>query len=159
MPVSYTLLEAALQLVPPQQRRHFADIGCGKGRALAVAAQNGSERVTGIDFSPEFCAAASRNLEAVRTRRPALRYTIQLQDAASWPIPPDADCLFLFNPFDEHIMQQVVEQLQTSLARHPRTLHIIYVNPLQASLFLQAGFRIFRQLQTGKFRELMILTN
>ena len=158
MPVSYRLLEIALEKLP-RERQHFVDIGCGKGRALCVAGLQGFSKVTGIDFSPEFCAEAARNLQHIRQANPALRYEILLQDAGTWPFPDDADCLFLFNPFDAEMMEKVITQIRESLRRHPRKLQIIYVNPLCRDLFTANGFSEYYHYQRGRQLELSLFSN
>ena len=50
MPVSYDLLETIFNQLPKKRNTHFLDIGCGKGRALCVAAYHGFNKVTGIDL-------------------------------------------------------------------------------------------------------------
>lgn len=158
MPVSYRLLEKALENLPPG-RQHFVDIGCGKGRALCVAGRYGFSKVTGIDFSPGFCAEAARNLQHIKQPNPAFRYEILLEDAGSWPIPDDTDCLFMFNPFDAEIMKKVITQIGDSLRRHPRKLQIIYVNPLCRDLFTSNGFTEYYHYRKGRHLELSLLCN
>ena len=51
MPVSYQLLEETLLQIPGDNKKHFFDIGCGKGRAMCVAAHYGFAKISGIDFS------------------------------------------------------------------------------------------------------------
>src|ERR1700712_4104808 len=71
MPVNYPILEELFDKINISTCKHFIDIGCGKGRALCVAAQYRCKKVTGIDFSKEFCAAATKNLNAAKQKIPA----------------------------------------------------------------------------------------
>jgi SAM-dependent methyltransferase len=141
MPASYDMLELVLDQLDEKKIRHFLDIGCGKGRVMCVAAAKGIDKVTGVDFSKEFCAAAKENLETVKQNHPALEYTVLNTDAFYFPIPDDADCIFLFNPFDEVIMSGVAENIEMSLERAPREISIVYLNPLNKELFLSNGFK------------------
>jgi SAM-dependent methyltransferase len=140
MPASYDLLEDVFANVPISTFKHFIDIGCGKGRVLCVAANMGVTRVTGIDFSKEFCDAARLNLAKTKLSFPALEYKVLNNDAFYFEIPDDTDCIFLFNPFDEVIMSGVVENIEMSLERAPRKITVIYANPLQKHLFLSNGY-------------------
>lgn len=140
MPASYDVLETVFAQVPLHQCNHFIDIGCGMGRALCVAATMGARKLSGIDFSKEFCEAARKNLLSISAHIKGFEYHIFHNDAFYFEIPTDADILFLFNPFDEVIMSGVIENIETSLALHPRKLSIIYVNPQEKYLFLEAGF-------------------
>jgi len=51
MPVTYGVIENAFDKLNLKANKHFLDIGCGKGRALCVAAFSGFKKITGIDFS------------------------------------------------------------------------------------------------------------
>src|SRR5688572_3346622 len=42
---------------------NFLDIGSGKGRVLLIASQYGFRKIVGIEFSPELCAIARKNVE------------------------------------------------------------------------------------------------
>jgi len=157
MPVSYDILEELFEKVNIARSTHFIDIGCGKGRALCVAAYLGCKKVTGIDFSEEFCQNSIENLEQVKVKKPGFNSTILNNDAFYYGIPGDADVIFLFNPFDEVIMSGVVENIMESLSDHPRHLTVIYANPLQQHLFLEAGFKKTFYTKKLKYLEGIIL--
>ena len=140
MPVSYALLEEALKEIPAKNKEHFFDIGCGKGRAMCVAACFGFTKVSGVDFSKLFCEAARTNLSVIQQKFPELHFSVTVQDAAVTQIPGDVDCIFLFNPFDETIMKKVLQHIKQSLSENPRPIHIIYSNPLYKNLFTSNGF-------------------
>jgi len=157
MPVSYRLLEKTLEQINPLSKKHFLDIGCGKGRAMCVAAGNGFSKVSGIDFSASFCADAVANLSITQKKIPALDFTVIEQDAAAYKIPGDTDCIFLFNPFDELVMKKVVANIMTSLKANPRELNIIYANPLYKALFLENNFKEVYYSKTMQQFEVSIL--
>jgi SAM-dependent methyltransferase len=140
MPASYDVLEAVLSRLENEQLNHFIDIGCGKGRAMAVAAHHGFKKVSGIDFSKELCILAKENMEKIKSALPDLQYNIINNDAFYYDIPADADCIFLFNPFDEIIMSAVLKNIEKHRKRSKKALHIIYLNPLHKNLFLSNGY-------------------
>ena len=133
------------------------DIGCGKGRALCVAAHNGFNHVTGIDFSAEFCANAEANLQLTKIKNPSLNYNIITRDAAHVEIPADADCIFFFNPFDELVMDKVIKNIQASYKKYPRNMYIVYLNPLYKKDFLKIGFKEIFYTCRLKLMEAVIL--
>ncbi len=137
MPASYGLLDNFLSRIHSE---YFIDIGCGKGRTLCVAAHKGIKKLTGIDFNKNLCECAKTNLAYTQSLYPDMHYNIVHNDAFYYNIPDDADCIFLFNPFDEIIMSGVVENIVSSIERSPRIIHIIYFNPLHKILFTNAGF-------------------
>ena len=158
MPVSYSLLETVLKEVPALYKNHFLDIGCGKGRAMCVAAHFGFMRLTGVDFSKELCIAAENNLIHTRENIPALDFSVINEDAARYDIPPDVDCIFLFNPFDVVIMGAVVSNIMESLEAQPRNLMVVYINPLYKELFLDEGFTEVYYFKQMKYLEGIILS-
>lgn len=109
----------------------FVDLGCGKGRALILAAQVGFTRVTGVDYSPALCAVAERNLSAFRARtRRSFHARIVCMDAADYAFTKEDTVVYLFNPFDAVVLAAVVARVRRSLERYPRTVWIVYHNPL-----------------------------
>lgn len=159
MPVSYQLFEEALQQIPAINKKHFFDIGCGKGRAMCVAAHFGFQQVSGVDFSRDFCDAARQNLNNVKNKLPSIIFSVAEADAANTPIPDDVDCIFLFNPFDETVMTKVTERIKTTITSNPRAIHIIYANPLYKNLFAGIGFKEKYHSQKLRYFEISILCN
>ena len=158
MPVSYRVLEDLLKQLPPSPRQHFVDIGCGKGRPLCVAALNGFAKISGVDFSKEMCEAAEINLAITKKKIPAINFCVANCNAANYKIPDDADCIFLFNPFDQIIMADVAINIAESLKKIPRQIHIIYANPLYKKLFLEKGFTEIYYSKRLQYFEVSILT-
>ncbi len=157
MPASYDLLEAVFQRVGIATFNHFIDIGCGKGRALCVAAYSGVKKLTGVELSREFCEVTKSNLSKVKKRIPKIEYTIKHNDAFYFDIPNDADCIFMFNPFDDVIMSGVIENIEQSLEENPREITIIYFNPTQQHLFLEQDYHLIHHQQHLTYLEASIL--
>ncbi len=169
MPVSYELLVEAFEqlrlLFPVADERkgialkHIVDIGCGKGRALCVAASYGFQKLTGIDFSEHLCLAARNNLQITSQKFSSIDFSVINNDAFYFEFPKDADCIFLFNPFDEVIMSGVVKNMHISLQQHPRKIAVIYINPIYKDQFLKTGFKESYHFKKIKYLEVSILTN
>ncbi|MDE3212930.1 MAG: class I SAM-dependent methyltransferase [Bacteroidota bacterium] len=138
--------------------RHFVDFGCGKGRALAVAAHYGFNRITGVDFAAALCQEAESNLRDQKIRFPETKFAVLHEDASMYPIEPDQDVFFFFNPFDEVVMLQVVKNLLASLRKHPRKLWVFYANPVDKEIFLSAGFEERHYIKKLQYLELSILS-
>jgi SAM-dependent methyltransferase len=152
MPASYDLLEKIFAQLDWKKIPHFIDIGCGKGRALCVAAHFGATKLTGVDFSRDFCEQARKNLAITQQKFPQMTARVLHNDAFYFDIPDDCNCIFMFNPFDDVIMSGVVENIEISLERRPRPIQILYVNPMQKHLFLEAGYS-----QTWHFQQMVYL--
>jgi SAM-dependent methyltransferase len=141
MPVNYYMVEKMMEEIRKDSPGEvFLDIGCGKGRAMALAAYHGFRKITGIDISEKFCAEARKNLEPLRALFPGVSFHILLQDAFYYEIPTDVSVIFIFNPFDEVIMSGVVKNILQSQEENPRRISIIYINPLYENLFTENGF-------------------
>ena len=72
-------------------------------------------------------------------------------DAFYYEIPDDVDCIFLFNPFDLTILSGVLENIEKSLEKNPRILHIIYFNSTGEKLIFQYGFKEIFQFSEMHF--------
>lgn len=162
MPVSYDLLEEVMEAVQGlavKPGNHFLDIGCGKGRALCVAAYYGFTKLTGIDFSAVLANAAAENLARTKQKFPSIQYQVFNNDAFYFEIPDDVQCIFLFNPFDEVIMSGVVYNILESIKRSNRVITIVYVNALHKETFTIAGFKEVYHKKTMRYLEVSIMQN
>lgn len=157
MPASYDLLETMLERIQSENLHHFIDIGCGKGRAMAVAAHHGFNKVSGIDFSKSLCDAAMENLLIVKNKFPSLNYLVKNNDAFYYEIPRDADCIFFFNPFDELIMSGVLKNIELHRKITNQPIYIIYLNPMHKDLFINAGYKEIFHSKKLKYLEGSIL--
>ena len=157
MPISYLLLEEIFRQMPSTSKKHFLDIGCGKGRAVCVAVHEGYKKITGIDFSKQLCEDALANLQNTKKEFPSIQYEIITKDAINFEIPTDVDCIFLFNPFDVVIMTAVVSNIMESVKEYPREIIVAYANPLYQDIFLEEGFIEIFHTQQMKYLEAAIL--
>ncbi|TAL00416.1 MAG: class I SAM-dependent methyltransferase, partial [Verrucomicrobia bacterium] len=94
------------------RRWHFADLGCGLGRACVLAAEYGFEKVTGVELSPQFCAIARENIANCRplAGKTASIEILQL-DALDFCDQTDADVFFMFRPFSGEFLQRILQKL------------------------------------------------
>jgi hypothetical protein len=118
----------------------FADVGCGKGRAIMVAAQFPFHHLWGVEISPELCEIAQANL-ALRPEW-ANRSSIIHEDAATVIYPHGPLLILMFHPFLAPVLRRVLANLETQLRKSPRTTYVLYAsNPrftvLQKFPFLQ----------------------
>lgn len=157
MPASYDLLLDVFATTAIKNTNHFLDIGCGKGRVLCVAATLGVQKLSGIDLSKKFCEIAGTNLEKIKAQGYIFEWRLYNNDAFYFAIEHDIDCIFLFNPFDEVVMSAVIENIENSLQEFPRRLTIIYLNPIQKQLFLQAGFKVTYRTKKLNYLEAIVL--
>ena len=85
--------------------------------------------VVGVDLSLGLCAEARRNAEHMRWRKTAIQ--VRCEDAAVADIS-DGTIYFMFNPFGAATLKDFLNNIHTSLVRHPRRVVIVYCNPVHA---------------------------
>lgn len=100
----------------------FIDIGCGKGRALIVAAQYAFKSVIGVEYSQELAEICSLNL---RKAKCADRGRVIVEDAARFVPPPGDLLIFMNNPFKAEIACKVYARLRA----HPGRVVLCYRGP------------------------------
>jgi SAM-dependent methyltransferase len=118
------------------RRYVFLDFGCGKGRAVLLASEYPFRKVVGVEFAPELVEIARRNLGAYRsTTQQCKDVEVVCLDATKYPIPDEPVALFLYNPFEAPLMEQVVASVARSLGESPRDLVVLYANPVLDSMW------------------------
>jgi SAM-dependent methyltransferase len=103
----------------------FVDLGCGKGRALIAACQHGFGRVIGVEFAKSLVEIAIKNSKIVGARA-----EVRHEDATEFEFPEGDLVVFMFNPFREIVMRQVMD----NLARHRGRLYLLYYRPEQSAV-------------------------
>lgn len=158
MPVSYFTIEQLFSHLPENAKAGtFLDIGCGKGRAMCIAAHYGFSNVSGIDFAKEMIDTAAKNLIRTKEMFPDLQYELSWADITTLEIEKEVSTVFLFNPFDEILMKSVVQKIKTSLINYPRAIHIMYASPRHEELFFAAGFDVIFRVKKLNYLEGIIL--
>jgi SAM-dependent methyltransferase len=109
----------------------FVDLGSGKGRTLLMASEYPFRRIIGVEILPELHRVAEENIRAYRS--PTQRCTeieAICADASAFDPPEGPLLLYLFNPLPEISLRQMFANLEKSLRQHPRTIYVLYCNPL-----------------------------
>lgn len=118
-------LEAVLDNLEITPRDAIIDFGCGKGGALITLAKFSFSKITGVEISTELIDIARRNLSRLRLGR----VTIEYCDATEFNDLDGYNYFYFFSPFPCPVMQSVIKNIAASLARQPREVTIIYLNP------------------------------
>ena len=142
--ISPSSLSAALAVLPLDPAGFtFVDLGCGKGRALLVAAHHGFGRLLGVEISPSLAAIARANL----ARFPNAE--VRTQDATVVEYPDTLLVIFLYHPFLAKVLRQALSNLMRQRATLPRELYILFANPSYQSLF--SRLPAFQEIWTKEF--------
>ena len=117
----------------------FIDLGSGKGRTLLMASDFPFRRILGVELLDEFETIARRNIERYRgERQECFALESQQGDAREFVFPDEPTVLYLFNPFPEHVLREVLANLLDSLSRSPRPVVVIYHNLVFERVFVES---------------------
>jgi SAM-dependent methyltransferase len=114
----------------------FIDLGSGKGRALLLAAMYPFARIVGVEVQPELDAIALQNIE--RFANPGQRcHRIESlrADAREYFFPSTDIVLYLFNPFPDYVLREVLANLVASARQAPRSIYVLYNAPFEQQEF------------------------
>ena len=125
----------------------FIDLGSGKGRTLLMASDYPFRRIVGVELLAEFEAIARRNIACYRgEQQKCFALESQQGDAREYIFPEEPIVLYLFNPFPEPVLRDVLGNLRRSLSTSPRPFFVIYHNLVYEQVFgesewLEAKYR------------------
>jgi hypothetical protein len=109
----------------------FVDLGSGKGRTLLMASDYPFRRIVGVELIPALHEIAHENVRLYKSEsQKCFALETICADATTFCFPEEPLVVFLFNPFGESGMRQVVANLEQSLSAHPRPVYVLYHNPL-----------------------------
>jgi SAM-dependent methyltransferase len=118
----------------------FVDLGSGKGRALLMAAEYPFIRVIGVELLPELHEIASANIAKYKSdTQKCFALEALCQDACNYVFPDEPTVLYLFNPLPESGLERVLSNLKDSLRDRPRTVYVLYHNPLLEDVLTRAA--------------------
>jgi histone methylation protein DOT1 len=126
-PTPYGDIFAYLQQIDLRQSDVFTDLGCGLGRTVFAASWKGAKRSVGIEIVADLCARASGNHKHSRLAGRDIEFVCT--HAAHYNLS-ETTVLFMFHPFGEDTLRQVVEGIKRVSSKTKEPLRIIYVNPV-----------------------------
>jgi SAM-dependent methyltransferase len=132
-----SIIRQVLELLPDRQDLTFLDLGCGKGRALAVASEFPFRRIIGVELAPSLTSIAKANAQIIGQKFP-LRTPIEVieGDAITTRIPDGVVVIYFFHPFYRKIMKAVKHSIENWLISKPMNkCFIIYYNPMYFDLY------------------------
>jgi SAM-dependent methyltransferase len=114
----------------------FIDLGSGKGRALLLAAMYPFDRIVGVEVQPELNAIALQNIERFQESGQQCHSIESLcGDAREYEFPRADIVLYLFNPFPDYVLREVLSNLVASAKRSPRSILVLYNAPFEKQEF------------------------
>ena len=129
VPSGYTAITAMLRHLPLTEDDVFVDFGCGKGRVIFAIATQRLRKVIGIEVDKTLADIARANLTNLIKVNVTRTPTEVLHSDATTFDPKDGTIFFMFNPFERKTLEDVLNNIKTSLISHPRDIRILYNNP------------------------------
>jgi SAM-dependent methyltransferase len=119
----------------------FMDFGCGKGAAIILASRYEFKKYSGIEYSPELAEECRVNLRKFMNRsKKKLDCEIICSDATTYLVPPDVNVFYFFNPFNEVILDSVLQNIEQSLKTGKRDILLLYFNALHKDILVKYGY-------------------
>jgi len=116
----------------------FIDLGSGKGRTLLMATDYPFRRVIGVELFAELNAIAQNNIGRYRSEgQKCFSIESRAGDARDFIFPDEPTVVYLFNPFPEHVLREVLANLHRSLTDNPRQAFVIYHNLVHERTFAE----------------------
>lgn len=125
----------------------FVDLGCGKGRALVMAAELGFRRLMGVDLDPQLIRVCRRNLRKIRSRCGWPSAEVEVGDATQFQLPRGQCVVFLYNPFRGATFARVAAHLASHAGNKANEVWVVYVNPLECGFLEEVGFRRVQEVR------------
>lgn len=145
---SYVGFRQMLRRAPIDLADHtFVDLGCGLGRVVINAATYPFQRVIGVEFSTSLAAVARRNVQNARFLRFRTPVEIVCLDARSFAFGPGNYVVYLFNPFGDSVMHEIVENMHHAMDEHRTKITVIYYNNKHHNMFERSPR--FRRVDDG----------
>jgi SAM-dependent methyltransferase len=147
---------ALLDALPAVNGWTFVDVGAGMGRVLMLASLRPFRQIVGVEVSGALCETARDNL--VRWRRAHEHLACKdvrmvCADAAAYAFPRGDLVVYLYNPFGERTLSQLVNRLA---ARDGKCI-IVYHTPIHRRILDQhANFELMSDLGFGTLYRLCI---
>ncbi len=127
-----SIVRASLALLPDRQDYAFVDLGCGKGRPLALASEFAFRRLIGVEIAPRLAEIARANAAIIAARHPdRTPIEIEVGDAAEFEPPAERVVYFFYHALPRSITAVLAATLERQLvAGSLHHVFLVYYNPV-----------------------------
>ena len=122
------------------------DVGCGKGGILWVFSKYPFGHIAGLEYSEILCKICDENMKKLNVQADIIN-----ADANFFGDYDKYNYIYLYNPFQGNIMINFIDNLNESIRRNPREVHVIYTNPTCINEFLKRGYEVETEFATNVF--------
>ena len=125
-PTPYSVLERLAQSGRIWKKQVLLDYGCGKGRVDFFLAYQAGCRSIGIEYDDRIYEKAVENQKAAVSSG---RVWMEQANAEMFPVPPEVDRIYFFNPFSVEILQKVMNRILDSYYEQMRPIQLFFYYP------------------------------
>lgn len=125
-PTPYSVLERLAQSGRIRKKQVLLDYGCGKGRVDFFLAYQAGCRSIGIEYDDRIYEKAVENQKAAVSSG---RVRMEQANAEMFPVPPEVDRIYFFNPFSVEILQKVMNRILYSYYEQMRPIQLFFYYP------------------------------
>lgn len=146
-PTPYAALEKLFEHYEVKRDDVIVDFGCGKGRLNIYLNHFFDVTVTGVEmdegFYREACDNRERYLEHHKKKKGNIFFYHGL--AEEYPIKPEEDVFYFFNPFSLQIFMKVVSNILFSTEKHPRKVQLVLYYPSHDYIYFLENQTLFQR--------------
>lgn len=125
-PTPYSVLERLAQSGRIRKKQVLLDYGCGKGRVDFFLAYQAGCRSIGIEYDDRIYEKAVENQKAAVSSG---RVRMEQANAEMFPVPPEVDRIYFFNPFSVEILQKVMNRILDFYYEQMRPIQLFFYYP------------------------------
>ncbi len=128
---SYQDLDRLIEEYDFREGSHLVDYGSGKGRIIFYLNYRLGVSATGIEVNQVAYSELQKNLFDYENKFQDQKPNISILEimAEEYMVKKSDDIFYFFNPFTVKIFEKVVQEIENSLALHPRVVDIILFYP------------------------------
>jgi len=136
-----------------QSDYNFIDTGSGKGKALILASGFNFKVIKGIELFKPLYDVSCQNLCRLQLNH---RIEIEHGDVLNFTPPPGANLYYLYNPFNENVLENFFSKLRENKTFGDHDL-IVYLNPRYHTTLTNLGFRYQVLLNNLNYNKVVLL--
>ena len=125
-PTPYCVLERLAESGLFREEDVVLDYGCGKGRVGFFLGCRTKAKTIGIEYDPHIYEGAAENRKTTISR---IKPEFVLTRAEAYPVPPEVNRCYFFNPFSVEILHKVMARILQSWYESPREMYLFFYYP------------------------------
>ena len=123
-PTPYTVLERLACSGLIGKNDTVLDYGCGKGRVGFFLSHEAKAKAIGIEYDQQIYESALQNQKIAKSTADFI-----MARAEEYPVPPEVNRCYFFNPFSAEILHKVIARILESWYEYPREIFLFFYYP------------------------------